>query len=141
MSGRRRFADVLAQLVGEQRFDMVIVQSGGNDVIRLRALDALQTDIDRVADRGRELADSVVLMPALARRQTAPAPPRRGRRAFFLKPRPAARLGLRWAQGVNDMPPKFIIWASSLPICSGADGCRPLLNPVMALEAARSRQP
>lgn len=59
-----RFADVLAQLVGEQRFDMVIVQAGGNDVIRLRALDALQTDIDRVADRARELADSVVLMPA-----------------------------------------------------------------------------
>jgi lysophospholipase L1-like esterase len=59
-----KFADVLAQLVGEQRFDVVLVQAGGNDVIRLRGLDALQTDIDRVADRARELADTVVLMPA-----------------------------------------------------------------------------
>jgi len=59
-----RFADVLAQLVGEQRFDIVLVQAGGNDVIRLRGLDALQADIDRVTDRARELADTVVLMPA-----------------------------------------------------------------------------
>lgn len=59
-----RFADVLAQLVGQQRFDMVIVQAGGNDVIRLRGLDAMQGDIDRVADRARELSDTVVLMPA-----------------------------------------------------------------------------
>jgi hypothetical protein len=59
-----KFADVLAQLVGEQRFDVLIVQAGGNDVIRLRDLDALQTDIERVADRARELADTVVLMPA-----------------------------------------------------------------------------
>lgn len=59
-----QFTDVLAQLVGEQRFDVVIVQAGGNDVIRLRELEALQSDIDRVADRARELSDTVVLMPA-----------------------------------------------------------------------------
>ena len=59
-----RFTDVLAQLVGEQRFDIVLVQAGGNDVIRMRGLESLQTDIDRVADRARELADTVVLMPA-----------------------------------------------------------------------------
>ena len=59
-----KFADVLAQLVGEQRFDIVLVQAGGNDVIRMRGLDSLQADIDRVADRARELADTVVLMPA-----------------------------------------------------------------------------
>ena len=59
-----RFADVLAQLVGEQRFDTVIVQAGGNDVIRLRGLVVMQGDIDRVADRAREIAGTVVLMPA-----------------------------------------------------------------------------
>ncbi len=59
-----KFEDVLAQLGGEQRFDIVLVQAGGNDVIRMRGLEALHTDINRVADRARALADTVVLMPA-----------------------------------------------------------------------------
>ncbi len=59
-----RFADVADQLIGEQRFDIVIVQAGGNDVIRLTGRDTLQADIDRVADRAKALAGVVVLMPA-----------------------------------------------------------------------------
>lgn len=45
-----KFADVLQQLSGPERFDMVLVQAGGNDVIRMRGMDALREDIERVVD-------------------------------------------------------------------------------------------
>jgi hypothetical protein len=51
-----RFADVARQLGGAGRFDIVLVQAGGNDVIRLRGMDALRSDIDRVADLARSRA-------------------------------------------------------------------------------------
>lgn len=57
-------ADVTRQLGGTTQFDMVLVQAGGNDVIRLRGLDALRHDMDRIAALARERADQVVLMPA-----------------------------------------------------------------------------
>lgn len=59
------FEDVAQQL--EQaggRYDIVLVLAGGNDVIRLRDLDAMREDIDRTAARARDRADVVVLMPA-----------------------------------------------------------------------------
>jgi len=59
-----RLADVATQLGGEQRYDMVLVQAGGNDVIRLRGFDAMRRDVDRVAGLARRLAPVVVLMPA-----------------------------------------------------------------------------
>ena len=59
-----RFADVLAQLDGEGRFDMVLIQAGGNDVIRLTDLDRLTADVQAVARRAAARADRVVLMPA-----------------------------------------------------------------------------
>ncbi|MDO9286719.1 MAG: GDSL-type esterase/lipase family protein [Aquabacterium sp.] len=59
-----RFADVEAQLAGERHFDLVLVQAGGNDVIRLVGDDRLQADIERVVARARQTADRVVLMPA-----------------------------------------------------------------------------
>lgn len=55
-----KFADVVAQLGGDQHFDILLVQAGGNDVIRMRKLEALRIDIETVADR----ADKVILMPA-----------------------------------------------------------------------------
>jgi lysophospholipase L1-like esterase len=58
------FADVAAQLAGAERFDMVLVQAGGNDVIRLRDLDQVAQDIDHVTTLARQVADLVVLMPA-----------------------------------------------------------------------------
>ncbi|MFN7121704.1 MAG: SGNH/GDSL hydrolase family protein [Hydrogenophaga sp.] len=58
------FADVLRQLQGPQRYDLVLVQAGGNDVIRLRADKHVRADIDRVTALARERADRVVLMPA-----------------------------------------------------------------------------
>jgi lysophospholipase L1-like esterase len=58
------FAQLLPQLEGGGRVDMVLVMAGGNDVVRLRDLQALQGDIDRVTLRARVRSDLVVLMPA-----------------------------------------------------------------------------
>jgi lysophospholipase L1-like esterase len=59
-----KFADVATQLEAGGRFDVVLVQAGGNDVIRMRALSSLHQDVDRVADLARQRADRVLLMPA-----------------------------------------------------------------------------
>lgn len=62
------FADVARQLTaparGGEPFDMVLVNAGGNDVIRMRNLDTVAQDIDRVAQLARQTAPLVVLMPA-----------------------------------------------------------------------------
>ncbi|PZO18358.1 MAG: GDSL family lipase [Burkholderiales bacterium] len=58
------FADVVRQFEGAQRHDLVLIQAGGNDVIRLRADDDVRADIDRVTALARERAERVVLMPA-----------------------------------------------------------------------------
>jgi lysophospholipase L1-like esterase len=58
------FTDLDAQLAGNERFDMVLVLAGGNDVIRMRGLDAMRADIERVTARVSRLAPMVVLMPA-----------------------------------------------------------------------------
>ena len=58
------FADVATQLAGDKPFDMVLVQAGGNDVIRLRDMDSVARDIERVTLLARQRAPLVVLMPA-----------------------------------------------------------------------------
>lgn len=58
------FADVVRQFDGTDRYDLVLVQAGGNDVIRLRADEDVRADIDRVTALARERAGRVVLMPA-----------------------------------------------------------------------------
>jgi lysophospholipase L1-like esterase len=58
------FADVAEQLLRPGRFDIVLVQAGGNDVIRLRSIDDMRTDIDNLLDAARQRADVVILMPA-----------------------------------------------------------------------------
>lgn len=58
------FADVVRQFDGTQRYDLVLVQAGGNDVIRLRSDEDLRADIDRATALARERSDRVVLMPA-----------------------------------------------------------------------------
>ncbi len=55
-----KFAAVMAQLDGSEPFDIVLVMAGGNDVVRLRglqALQALQDNVERVARRARVRAD------------------------------------------------------------------------------------
>ncbi len=57
-------ADVAEQLLRPGRFDVVLVQAGGNDVIRLRGAGAMRQDIDRLLEAARQRADVVILMPA-----------------------------------------------------------------------------
>ena len=59
-----KFADVAEQLRRPGRFDLVLVQAGGNDVIRLRSAEDMRHDIDRVLEAARARADVVVVMPA-----------------------------------------------------------------------------
>ena len=58
------FADVTKQLAGDECHDVILVLAGGNDVTRLRALDVVRTDIDRVVSMASARAGYVVLMPA-----------------------------------------------------------------------------
>lgn len=58
-----RAADVLQQLQRGGTFDLVLVQVGGNDVIRLTGAGSLQADLDSVAAQARRLSPKVVLMP------------------------------------------------------------------------------
>ncbi len=58
------FADVAEQLLRPGRFDAVLVQAGGNDVIRLRSEDAMRKDLDNLLDAARQRADIVIVMPA-----------------------------------------------------------------------------
>ncbi len=60
------FEGVIGQLeaLGTARYDLVLVQAGGNDVIRLRNMERVRADIDRVTVLARERSDRVLLMPA-----------------------------------------------------------------------------
>jgi lysophospholipase L1-like esterase len=57
-------ADVPAQIDSAGRYDLALVQAGGNDVIRLRDLDAVRRDLERVIALARAHADRVLIMPA-----------------------------------------------------------------------------
>jgi len=59
-----KFSDILSQLSVDTRFDFVLVQGGGNDIIRLTSLPELMADIGQVAERASQSADQVILMPA-----------------------------------------------------------------------------
>jgi lysophospholipase L1-like esterase len=59
-----KFDDVATQLGGSDRYDLVLIQAGGNDVIRLRNMDTVASDIDRVLTLAKARADRVILMPA-----------------------------------------------------------------------------
>lgn len=60
-----RFADIARQLesAGDERFDLILVLGGGNDVIRLTGQEALEHDIANVAQLARVRAGQVVIMP------------------------------------------------------------------------------
>lgn len=54
----------MPQLDGDERFDMGLVMVGGNDVVRLRLLEALRRDVERVPYRASQRTDQIVLIPA-----------------------------------------------------------------------------
>lgn len=57
------FAGLPAQLDGDERLDMMLVMAGGNDVVRLRGLEAMRSDVERVTHPARQRAELVVLAP------------------------------------------------------------------------------
>lgn len=59
-----QFVEVPEQFEGREPFDTVLVMAGGNDVVRLRGLDALQGDVECVTPRARQRADLMALMSA-----------------------------------------------------------------------------
>ena len=59
-----KFADTLRQLKPPQRFDLILILGGGNDVIRLTGNAALQADVARALQLASDRAETVVLMPA-----------------------------------------------------------------------------
>ncbi|MDO9402526.1 MAG: GDSL-type esterase/lipase family protein [Polaromonas sp.] len=59
-----KFADMARQLQGDERFDVILILGGGNDVIRLTGQEQLESDIAVVAQRARERGQLVVMMPA-----------------------------------------------------------------------------
>lgn len=60
-----KLADVGEQLeAATGRYDLVLVQAGGNDVIRLRSQSAMRRDIERVAELARARSAQVLIMPA-----------------------------------------------------------------------------
>jgi lysophospholipase L1-like esterase len=59
------FEGVVQQLQADDaRYDVVLIQAGGNDVIRLRGDDAVRADIDRAVELAAARAGRVLVMPA-----------------------------------------------------------------------------
>ena len=61
-----KFADIVRQLeaLGDQRFDVILVLGGGNDVMRLTGHEALEQAIVRTAQLARARANLVVMLPS-----------------------------------------------------------------------------
>ncbi len=59
-----RFSDIAAQLESEEKFDVILVLGGGNDVIRLTRYELLEHDVARTAELARTRARLVIFMPA-----------------------------------------------------------------------------
>ncbi len=59
-----KFGGIAFQLAGNERFDMILILGGGNDVIRLTGEDTLRDNLDRAVSRARTRSDHVIVMPA-----------------------------------------------------------------------------
>ncbi len=59
-----RFADFALQMEGDERFDVMLLLGGGNDVIRLTGHESLERDIAHAAQLARTHARLVILMPS-----------------------------------------------------------------------------
>ncbi|MET1113532.1 MAG: GDSL-type esterase/lipase family protein [Comamonas sp.] len=63
-SNGAKLADVRDQLENaNERYDVVLVLAGSNDVMRLRSQAAMQRDLESVAELARARSDHVLLMP------------------------------------------------------------------------------
>lgn len=61
-----RTRDVLNVLrdIRDARYDLVLIQAGGNDVLRFTPLDGLRADVDAVLSEAGRLSDRVILLTA-----------------------------------------------------------------------------
>lgn len=59
-----KFAELVGQLAGAEAYDIVLIQAGGNDVIRLSDMGKLSATIDQVSAAAGRRAKQVVWMPA-----------------------------------------------------------------------------
>lgn len=59
-----RLADIAEQLTGAERFDVVLVLGGGNDVIRLTRHDGLRDGLRRTLAAAGHMAPVVIYMPS-----------------------------------------------------------------------------
>lgn len=59
-----KFRDIAEQLQGCRRVDLLLIQGGGNDVIRLTGERRLRVDIEQSLDLARACADKVFVMPS-----------------------------------------------------------------------------
>lgn len=57
------FEKVQQQLEADERFDLILIMAGGNDVFRLTRSERLRTSIDATLRRAHTLAPTVVCMP------------------------------------------------------------------------------
>jgi lysophospholipase L1-like esterase len=59
-----KLADVVTQLAAGGRYDIVLVQAGGNDVIRFTSAENLQAAVDAIAVGARQSGGLVLWMPS-----------------------------------------------------------------------------
>lgn len=59
-----KFGEIATQLAGSERFDIILIQGGGNDVIRLTGQATLRDDIERAVAQAGRRSDHVIVMPA-----------------------------------------------------------------------------
>ena len=61
-----RLANVIAKLetVNDRHFNLVIIQAGGNDVVRLTPLEDLEKNLEEVFLRALKIGDQVAFLPA-----------------------------------------------------------------------------
>jgi len=59
-----KFGEIAMQLAATERFDIILIQGGGNDVIRLTGESTLRDDIDRAVLRAVARSNHVIVMPA-----------------------------------------------------------------------------
>ena len=59
-----KFGAIAYQLAGTERFDMILILGGGNDVIRMTSEATLRDNLDRAITRATTRSDHVIVMPA-----------------------------------------------------------------------------
>jgi lysophospholipase L1-like esterase len=59
----KRLAELARQLpFGEKRWDLLVVQIGGNDILRFTPLAAMERDLDKVMAASKDMADTVAIL-------------------------------------------------------------------------------